>query len=50
VSLEARAEVFNLLNTPALGAPNTVLGSPAFGSITSVGDPRVVQLAQKVVL
>jgi len=47
-SLEARAEVFNLLNTPALGAPNTVVGSPAFGSITSAGDPRVVQLALKL--
>src|SRR5438093_6924861 len=42
---EVRAEVFNLTNTPPLGAPNTVLGSPGFGSLTSAGDPRVVQLA-----
>ena len=49
MSLEARAEVFNLLNTPALGAPNTVVGTPAFGSITSAGDPRVVQLALKLI-
>ena len=28
-------------------APNTVVGSPAFGTITSAGDPRVVQLALK---
>ncbi len=48
VTLEARAEVFNLLNTPALGAPNTVVGSAAFGSITSAGDPRVGQLAVKL--
>jgi hypothetical protein len=48
MSLETRAEVFNLLNTPALGAPNTVVGTPAFGSITSAGDPRVVQLALKL--
>ncbi len=47
-SLEGRAEVFNLLNTPAFGAPNTVLGSAAFGSISSAGDPRVVQLAVKL--
>jgi len=45
---EVRAEVFNLTNTPPLGAPNTVLGSPGFGSLTSAGDPRVVQLAAKM--
>jgi hypothetical protein len=43
-----RAEVFNLLNTPPLGAPNAVLGAANFGTITSAGDPRVVQLALKV--
>lgn len=48
VSLETRAEVFNVLNAPALGAPNMVAGSPGFGSITSAGDPRVVQLAVKL--
>jgi len=47
-AMETRVEVFNLLNTPALGAPNTVLGSPAFGSIASAGDPRVVQLAVRL--
>jgi hypothetical protein len=46
--LEMRAEVFNVTNTPALGAPNTTLGSAAFGTITSAGDPRVFQLALKV--
>jgi hypothetical protein len=48
VSLDTRAEIFNLFNTPALGAPNTVVGSAAFGSIASAGDPRVVQLAVKL--
>jgi Carboxypeptidase regulatory-like domain len=46
-ALEGRAEVFNLTNTPPLGAPNGVFGSAAFGTITSAGDPRVVQLAVK---
>lgn len=46
-AVELRAEVFNLTNTPPLGPPNTVLGSPGFGSITSAGDPRVIQLAIK---
>jgi len=47
-NLEFRAEAFNLTNTPPLGAPNAVLGTPGFGSITSAGDPRVVQLGVKI--
>ncbi len=46
-ALEARVEVFNLTNAPPLGAPNGTFGSAAFGSITTAGDPRVVQLALK---
>jgi hypothetical protein len=34
-NLELRVEAFNLTNTPLLGAPNAVLASPGFGSITS---------------
>ncbi len=48
IMLELRGEVFNLTNTPPLGAPNAVLGTPGFGSITSAGDPRVIQLAVKL--
>jgi hypothetical protein len=48
-AIEVRAEVFNATNTPPLGAPNGVFGSPAFGTITSAGDPRVIQLALKYV-
>jgi hypothetical protein len=47
-SLAAVAEVFNLLNTPPLGNPNGVAGSAAFGTITAAGDPRVVQLAVRL--
>jgi hypothetical protein len=46
-TLQFRAEVFNLTNTPPLGAPNGTFGSAAFGTITSAGDPRVIQLAVK---
>ena len=28
-----------------VGAPNTTVGSAAFGAITTAGDPRVIQLA-----
>jgi hypothetical protein len=48
-AIELRAEVFNVLNTPALGAPAAVLGAANFGSITTAGDPRVVQLAAKII-
>ncbi len=47
-ALELRVEVFNATNTPAFGAPNGVFGSAAFGTITTAGDPRVIQLAAKV--
>jgi hypothetical protein len=48
-ALELRAEVFNATNTPYFGAPNVTVGSAAFGTITSAGDPRVVQLAVKFI-
>lgn len=47
-ALEVRAEIFNVTNTPPLGNPNGVLGTAAFGTVTSAGDPRVVQLAVKL--
>jgi hypothetical protein len=46
-AIEVRAEVFNLLNTVNLGAPNAVQGGSSFGTITTAFDPRVVQLALK---
>jgi hypothetical protein len=48
MNVEFRAEIFNLTNTPPLGAPNVVLGTAGFGSITSAGDPRVIQFALKL--
>ncbi|MBZ5644607.1 MAG: TonB-dependent receptor, partial [Acidobacteriia bacterium] len=47
LSVDFRVEIFNLTNTPPLGAPNVSKGSAAFGTITSAGDPRVIQLALK---
>jgi hypothetical protein len=49
VSAQIRAESFNATNTPALGAPNTVLGNALFGQITSAGSARDNQLGVKVV-
>jgi len=47
-SIELRAEIFNVLNTPNLGSPNGIAGSAGFGTITSALDPRVGQLAVKL--
>jgi outer membrane receptor protein involved in Fe transport len=47
-SLEFRVEIFNLLNTVNLGAPAAVAGAANFGTITAALDPRVVQLAVKL--
>jgi hypothetical protein len=47
-TLEVRLEAFNVLNTPPLGAPAAVLGAASFGTITTAGDPRVIQLALKL--
>jgi Carboxypeptidase regulatory-like domain len=44
--LEFRAELFNIINTPAFAQPNGSFGAAAFGSITSTTtDPRVIQFA-----
>jgi TonB dependent receptor len=47
-NVEFRIEIFNVLNTPPLGNPNVVLGSTGFGSITTAGDPRVIQFGLKL--
>ena len=48
VGLELRAEMFNALNTPSFGAPNAVAGAANFGTVTTALDPRVGQLAVKI--
>jgi hypothetical protein len=48
LSLELRAEVFNVFNAAHWNNPNGLFGSSAFGTITSAGDPRVMQLAAKL--
>jgi hypothetical protein len=46
--LELRAEAFNVSNTPPLNDPNGIQGSPAFGSITSAGNPRDFEFVAKI--
>jgi hypothetical protein len=47
-NVELRAEAFNVTNTPPLKDPNGSFGSPAFGTITSAGNPRDFEFAVKV--
>ena len=47
LSLEFRAEAFNVSNTPPLNDPNGIFGSAAFGSITSAGNPRDFEFVGK---
>jgi hypothetical protein len=48
-SLQFRAEMFDITNTPAFSQPNGTFGSAAFGSITSTTtDPRVMQFALRL--
>ena len=48
INLEFRTEIYNTTNTPPLGNPNVVFNSAGFGSITSAGDPRVIQFGAKL--
>jgi len=51
VRLQFRAESFNLTNTPNFAEPNTTLGSPTFGEITSTAtgsNPRLLQFALRL--
>src|SRR5206468_4176843 len=48
MNVEFRAEVFNVANTPPLNDPNGSFGTPAFGSITSAGNPRDFEFAAKL--
>ncbi|MGQ0734737.1 MAG: carboxypeptidase regulatory-like domain-containing protein [Acidobacteriota bacterium] len=45
--IEFRAEFFNLFNRSNFRAPNGNRSSPAFGTITSTYDPRIMQFALK---
>ncbi len=47
-NIEFRTEIFNLTNTPPLNSPNASFGAAAFGTITTAGDPRVIQFGLKL--
>jgi hypothetical protein len=48
VTAQLRLESFNSTNTPFFGAPNTQVGNPTFGVISSAGAPRNNQIGLKI--
>jgi len=48
LSLQLRAEVFNLFNRANFNQPDNFLGSPSFGRITSAREPRRLQLGARL--
>jgi len=46
-TLQARWEIFNVINRVNYGAPIVSLNSANFGRITTTGDPRIMQFALK---
>jgi hypothetical protein len=48
VSVQFRAEFFNLFNHPNFNLPDNFLGSPTFGVITSAREPRHIQFGLKL--
>lgn len=44
MNLKFRGEFYNVFNHTNFNNPNSTLSSPAFGTITGSGDPRVIEL------
>ena len=48
MSLQFRAEFFNVFNNVNFNGPSTNLSSASVGKITSAGNPRILQFALKL--
>jgi hypothetical protein len=48
MSLNFRAEAYNILNTPYFSNPGSSLGTGSFGVISAAGNGRIMQLALKL--
>ncbi len=48
IRLQFRVEFFNVLNNVHFSAPNNMVGGAGLGAIVAAGDPRIGQLALKI--
>lgn len=48
LNLQYRLEMFSAFNQPLFGGPNTLVGSPTFGTISSASGSRQIQMALKL--
>lgn len=48
VAIQFRGELFNVFNNVNMNLPNSNKKSPAFGTISSAAEPRIVQLALRL--
>jgi hypothetical protein len=49
MTVQFRAEVFNLFNRPQFGPPGSSLGTAQFGVVSSqVNNPRLIQFGMKL--
>jgi hypothetical protein len=48
IPLQFRGEVFNVFNNVNMNTPNSTKSSPAFGTISAAGAPRIVQFALRL--
>ena len=49
LTIQFRAEIFNLLDRPNFNLPDSFVGSPSFGRILAAGTPRRVQFGLKLI-
>jgi hypothetical protein len=49
VTVQFRAEFFNLFNHPNFGLPDNFVGSPSFGRVLSAESPRRIQFGVKLI-
>jgi hypothetical protein len=49
VAMQLRGDFFNFFNHANLNPPHSNFSGGGFGNITSVSNPRIIQLAVKVV-
>jgi len=49
LTFQFRVEAFNLFNRVQFGSPNSILGNPQFGNITTdLNSPRLLQVAGRI--